>query len=450
MHPPSTLRWSAASHDTRPVDNYGAAVTPAQNAKGGWATVMAGAAVLHAVWEIEVRVNNLDVTAISRDALVDIGYDSGGGFQVVIPDLLCSYAGPYLTGGALGVTYKFRVHIPAGAAVGARASVNSATLTAFGVSVVVAGDPADASLHWKGLFVRAIGVNAALSRGTIFTPGQAADGAWAELGTLADELYDWQLGVGADDSTLAGVTYHFDLGIGAADPPTKNAVINLKQSGTTTEQWNRPAGFPATAKGLVGEKAFARGWCSAAPDATMSAIAYGTGGDGGNTAVGSGGPTEPVATTATTATAIRDALATAIVAIVPGILPTHLFKRYQKELAFEDAMKQGPGHSFRWFRCWFDKESKIPITRNGVNQRWRYTFHVDVAYPATHYQSLDIPRDELDAAEDDDQRLIQDAIWGVTNATWIKSGSPEPTSETVDGVTFVHYVAQFEFIRAMP
>lgn len=161
-------------------------------------------------------------------------------------------------------------------------------------------------------------------------------------------------------------------------------------------------------------------------------------------------PTEPVAATATTATAIREELASAIADLTPGLLPTHEFKRYQKDLAFETAMKQGPGHSFRQFRCWFDKESKTPITRNGTNQRWRYTFHVDVAYPATHYATLDVPRDELDAAEDDDQRLIQDAIWNIENATWIKSGSSEPTSETVDGVTFVHYVAQFEFIRAMP
>lgn len=449
MLTPSTLRWSAASHDTRPVDNYGAAVTPDQNAKGGWATVMAGGAVLFDVWEIEVRINNLDVTGVARDCLVDVGYDAGAGFQVVIPDLLASYAGPYVGGGQLGITYRFRIHIPAGAAIGARASVNSANLTAFGVSVVVAGDPEDASLHWKGLFVRAIGVDAALSRGTTFSPGAGADGGWVELGTLDAELYDWQLGIGEDDSTIESATYHFDLGIGDADPPTLFPIVNLKQSGTTIEQWSRGIGFPAQAKGLVGKKAFVKGWCSAAVDGLSSAIAYGTGGDGGNTAVGAGGATEPAAATATTATAIRDALAAAVVALAPTSLATHPFKKYDKELPFEEAMQQGPAHCFRVFQCRFDKFSALPMTRNAVNQRWRYNFHIDVAYPRAHYQSADVPVLELDQVEDEDQRLIQDAIWNITNATWIRDGSSF-SGETVDDVTYLRFVAQFEFIRAMP
>ena len=451
MLTPSTLQWVAASHDTRPADTLGAAVTPAQNAKGNWATVMAGGAVLHDVWEIEVRASNADITAVARNLFIDVGWDDGAGnFTVVIPNLFVSYAGPYLTSQALGIPYKFRVHFPAGKTIAARSSSSSANLTAFNVSVVVAGDPEDETLHWKGAFVRALGANEGSTSGVAFAPGQGADGAWAELGTLAEALHDWQLGIGADDSTITNLTYHFDLSIGAADPPTKPAIVNLKQNAATTEQWSRLHGFPGSAAGAVGEKAFARGWCSGAPDTNMTAIAYGTGGDGGNTAIGSGGSSEPVATTATTATVIRDALAQAIEDIVPGFLPTHEFKRYQGQLAFEDAMKQGPAHCFRKFSCRFDRESAVPITRNGVNQRWRYTFHIDVAYPEGHYQTADVPRLELDEYADDDQRLIQNAIWDIANATWIKSESADPTSETVDGVTYTKYVARFEFIRAMP
>src|SRR5688500_12308555 len=112
MLAPSYLRWHVDSHDIRPINNLGQAVTPAQNTKGSWATVLAGASVTNDVWEIVVQVNNADRPSISRDLLIDIGIDTGSGFTVLIPDLLASYAGPYVSGGQLGRCFSFPLHIP--------------------------------------------------------------------------------------------------------------------------------------------------------------------------------------------------------------------------------------------------------------------------------------------------------------------------------------------------
>lgn len=277
---PSTFRVIVPSHDGQPAAGFGAIATPAQNAYGAWVTIIAGASVTHDVWEILIRFNDGDSIGATMNMLAQIGIDTAGGtsFTAIIDHLQVSYAGPYLTSGALGIEYKFRLHIPAGSTIGFRTSVNSATLKTVGASVLLFCDPTKPWAVWKGTFVRTFGAVVASSQGTAVTPGNPAEGVWADLGTLAEDLYEWQLGFGADDSTLGSTTYHVDLGVATGAGAKRVVIQNQRNSGTTAEIWNRSLGLPGSGLGLNGDHVFGRAHGSAAPDTTISMMGYGVGG----------------------------------------------------------------------------------------------------------------------------------------------------------------------------
>lgn len=274
--------WRQGSHQaTRPAAAFGTTVTPAQNTKGSYSSSMLTAA--RDAYGILINANSNAVTTAARDTILDIGVDPAGGtaYTVLIPDLLVSAASPYNIGSG-GIWYYFPVWIKSGSTVAARASVNNATVGTLSCNVTLFGSPKDRRLIRVGTFVKAIGITSASSSGTAVTSGTTSEGSWTSLGSIANHLWWWQLGMGCSDGTMsANIIYHGDLSLG--DASNKRIVVQdqLWISPSNAEQFgNVLHGIPTCEYDVPasGVTAYGRLQCSGTADAGLSLAAYGVGG----------------------------------------------------------------------------------------------------------------------------------------------------------------------------
>ena len=220
----SEFTWMASNiFAVRPAAAQGVVVTPAQNAKGAYVTLLTAAEVTTEVFMIDVNFNSGGVSTRARDILADIGIDPAGGtaFAVLLPDLLASCASGLDVGP--GHNYRFPIRIPAGASVGVRASVNNATVGTLRSYVTVYGRPRDPSLVRAGTFCTAFGIVAASSRGTLVVPGSGSEGAWTAIGSPARDHWYAQIGMGVSDATMQDCSYYGDLAYG--DAGAKDIII---------------------------------------------------------------------------------------------------------------------------------------------------------------------------------------------------------------------------------
>jgi hypothetical protein len=270
---------SSVADGTRPGTTFGTPVTPAQNAFGSYAQLVAGAAVTQDVHEVFVCVNSAFAVAGARDTLVTIGVDLGAGYVEWIPQLVCGPAGAFSGAASNGgpVWFRVPVRIPAGATVGARASVNSSNLTAVNVAVDLRGGPSRPELARAGGYVDAVGVVAASSRGTLVTPGTTADGAWTLIGTLARECFYLAWGVGCDDATMSNNTLTVDLALG--DASSKRVVVANGYAFTAANEAIGRHAQGVYALGAAGDGVYARAQVGPnAGDSNYSVAAYAVGG----------------------------------------------------------------------------------------------------------------------------------------------------------------------------
>ena len=284
MHNIQEASWGLIipSHDTRPVVTIGATVTPAQNTKGNWATVLAGASVTDDVFMIDIAVDAIETATLATDSLTDIGVDPAGGTTPLdpplIPDLLTSYASKTCQNAlASGWRYRFRVKIKAGSTIMARGSINNATVGTQLVRCTLYCRPSRPVK--AGSIVLAYGVNAAASAGTAVTAGTTSVGAYTQLGSaiVAPVMWDWSVAAAPDNlSTIAsGQAVTTDLAIG--DATTKKRIIAQQHAnGDTSERWSCNVGS-IHHMAPVGDLVYARCW-SHNTTTTFTAIAYGTGG----------------------------------------------------------------------------------------------------------------------------------------------------------------------------
>ncbi len=258
----------------------GVSVTPGNNTKGSWAQLLT--AIANDCYLIHVQISAGSVSAAARDMIVDIGVDPAGGtaYTVAIPDLLGSCARGLNVGGPSCLHYTFPLFIPAGATVAARASVNNATVGTVRVWCSVFGQPTHPHLVRAGAVVEAFGITAASSSGTAVTPGNNAEGAYAQLGAnLVADFWWWQLGVGVNDTTMGGtsIVYRADLHYG--DATTKHPIIDNQVFGVDTAEALNMSGadqlLMAVCNVPAGNGVFGRMGAQAAPDASMSMAAYG-------------------------------------------------------------------------------------------------------------------------------------------------------------------------------
>jgi hypothetical protein len=259
----------------------GATVTPGNNSKGSYAQVASAIARDALFISVNINTNN---AAASRDTIIDIGIDPAGGtsYSVLIPDLLGTSAagmGGLATTSGVGIWYHFPLWIRAGSSIGARASVNNATVGTLRVRSIVMGSPKHPRSVRVGTKCTAHGITAASSSGTAVTSGTTSEGAWTSLGAIALPEWWWQLGMGCNDATMSAVNYFADLGIG--DATNKFVVIENENIATSAAETLMKEGrmlgceFEAPASG---NNVYGRLQCSATADASLSMAAYGVSG----------------------------------------------------------------------------------------------------------------------------------------------------------------------------
>lgn len=269
----NSFEWSTNNNTGRPATTLGSSITPAQNSKGSWTEILADLA--EEVWAVTVVIHSTTVAAQIKDVLVDIGIDPAGGtsYTTLIPNLLAGGANSF-TQGTPGAAYFFPLHIPKGAAVAARGSVNNATVGTIRVYIQVHGKPTHPELFKKGFSVEAFGITAASSRGTAITAGTTSEGAWTELtaGTLSKDYFWAQVGRGIHDTTAQNGVVGID--VAAGDASTKRVILDQVLSAESTNEyaskwqtpWQGPVRVPS------GSRIYGRAQCSGANDTDSLAV----------------------------------------------------------------------------------------------------------------------------------------------------------------------------------
>lgn len=269
---------SSVADGTQPAAAWGTSLTPGNNTYGSYAQVLAGASLTSDAFGILVNFNSNSVSTAARDTIVTIGLDAAGGtsFTDFISDLLCSGASAYVSGVGTGVWYYFPVFVKSGTSIGAKASVNNATVGTLRCAVTLFCKPSRPEMIRYGSYVTTFGSTAASSCGTSVTPGTASEGSWTQIGSaLTKPHWFWQVGMGINDSTTSNAVTHLDVGLG--DASNKKVVIS-------NHPWRTTGGEDATANmgmywgdGATGDIVYARAQTSSA-DSNYSVAVYAVGG----------------------------------------------------------------------------------------------------------------------------------------------------------------------------
>lgn len=259
----------------------GVSVTPgATNAEGSWTqigtAVAAGGACL-----IVLNVSGGATAAQIKNHLLDIGIDPAGGssYGAVISNIICGNSAAQAAGRfGQGFTFMFPLMIPAGATIAARIQGSNGTAGTVRVFIWTYGSAGNGIECIKaGTFSETIGT-ITNSAGVTFTPGNAAQGAWALLGTTSKDLWWWQVGVQLNDTTSQDEACTYELAYGDGTNMT-SIVSRVYGALNASEEISQALHFgycPVPA----GSSIYIRGACSEAPSSTYNGVAIGIGGDG--------------------------------------------------------------------------------------------------------------------------------------------------------------------------
>lgn len=270
---------SNVTDGTQPTTTPGTSITPSTSSAAYPAYTEILGDTSHETYFMEVTFSGNDASTEARNTLVKLGFDFSGGTtytDLVITDLLASCAVSMGNGG-VGVSYAFPIRIPAGTAVAAAASTESATARTLSVWIKLYGKPSHRELIRYGSFVRTYGSTFASSSGTSLTPGQASEGTAVDLGTLSDDIWWWEFGYGISDSTMSARVLHADILVG--DATNKRSVITNALVVTSASETMAKPSAGAFGFSVSGDHVYGRSQCSSgALDSNQSMIAYGVGG----------------------------------------------------------------------------------------------------------------------------------------------------------------------------
>lgn len=271
-----------------PSATPGTSVTPgASNAEGSWTQVASSANISRDVYWISVRILSGATSAAIKDHLLDIGVDSAGGtsYSAVISNIVCGNSGSATSSGGAapygGAQFLFPMFIKAGSAVAARIQGSNGTAGTVRVAIKFYGDPSNPENVPVGQYSETIGT-ITNSGGVSVTPGNAADGTWALLGTTAKEMWWWQLAVQVSNTaaTANRLTY-VDLAYGDATNKTiiQRGLFVQSASEEVDDVWNSNLlWLDSYASVPEGADLYIRGRGDGAPNTGWNAVAIGIGG----------------------------------------------------------------------------------------------------------------------------------------------------------------------------
>lgn len=261
-----------SNNSGRPTAPQGTSLTPVVGSMGSW--VQAIASLAETTYGLLICINNNNVSAGSRNSIVDIGIGAPGSEIVLIPALIAGNAVNYNVNGG-GLWYYFPVLLPAGTRIAVRGQ--GTVVTPFNVYVQAFQKPQNPSMVKVAGFVEAIGVSG--QAGVAVTPGTTGEGAWTLLGATVRECWHWQVGaqVSSADTTHNANALHMDLAEG--DGTNFNILIDSAQLYTNTTEGGSLPPFSVGREKRVpaGRNIYARAQASGAID-NIFMTAYGAGG----------------------------------------------------------------------------------------------------------------------------------------------------------------------------
>lgn len=274
--------WSFDNFGANPGATPGTSVTPGiSNAEGSWTQLATSANVAQDVSGFFLRIsdNAVATPTTSKNFLCDIGVDPAGGtsYTAVISDIVCGSAGPITAAG--GHSFYFPLRIKAGSSIAARIQGSHGTATASRVGIKLYGQTTRPEMFPVGSFTETIGT-ITNSNGVSFTPGNAADGTWASLGTTTNPMWWWNIAYQVDNATITAEYTYIELAYG--DATNKVIICEKMHQGTTSEQTGAVLNtnlihLEAYCPVPAGSTMYIRGRCLNAPDTGYNGVAIGVG-----------------------------------------------------------------------------------------------------------------------------------------------------------------------------
>jgi hypothetical protein len=265
-----------------PASTIGTAVTPGTaNNVGNWTQIASAANISQDVYGIYMQVHSGATSGQVKNHLLDIGVDNAGGtsYTAIISDFNISESPSLVVAGAREHLIPF--YIKAGSSVAARIRGFNATAGTVRIAARFYGKPSRADFLPVGRYTQTFGADTSQSRGTPITPGNAADGAWENLGATTKPLWWWQLGYGITNGTITAEYTYFELAFG--DASNKETIFKVMHGGTTGETCGLSAQtqllhYAAYQPVPVGANIYVRARCNNAPDANYHVNVLGIGG----------------------------------------------------------------------------------------------------------------------------------------------------------------------------
>lgn len=283
LHPVglSAYNFTYDNWGTNPASTIGTSVVPgASNSEGSWTQIASSANISADCYWIYIQVHSGATSAAAKNHLLDIGVDPAGGtsYSAIISNLDVGAAPSLAQAGNREFVFPF--FIKSGSSVAVRIQGSNATAGTVRVAARFYGRPSRPEAVPVGSFSETFGT-ITNSNGNSFTPGNAADGSWVDLGATTNPLWWFQLGYGVDNATITAEYTYIEVAWG--DGTNKHTMFKVMHGGTTSET----AGLAAQTQMLVcaaynpvpaGANIYIRGRCNNAPDTGYHATVVGIGG----------------------------------------------------------------------------------------------------------------------------------------------------------------------------
>lgn len=266
---------------SNPSATPGTSVVPgASNAEGSWTAIASSGNISEDICGIYLQVIAGATSGQIKSQLLDIGVDPAGGtsYAAIISNIVCGCSPALTAAGAR--EFFFPIFIKAGSSVAVRIQGSNATAGTVRIAARFYGKPNAGELLPVGFYSETIGT-ITNSSGVSFTPGNAADGSWVDLGATTKPLWWWQLGYQIDNATITAEYTYIELAFG--DASNKHSIFRVMHGGTTAEvcglaMQTQMLAIAAYCPVKAGEHIYVRGRCNNAPDSGYNAVAVGIGG----------------------------------------------------------------------------------------------------------------------------------------------------------------------------
>lgn len=220
--------WAAHSLPIQTGQGAGATVTPGNNTYGAVATLITAGNNVGGACRSILNLNSTAQAGQNKQCIAELVYDSTGSANWVplVSHLQAAHLAAGNTFSIKGIDYDIPLRIPAGVAIGVRASINNATVGTLKASISLLGRPDEGEKY--ATFSETLGAVTATSKGTDITPGNNAlstiagnNGTWVDLGATSRDLWAWDFALGQNQAHAASdFEMYGDLAFGDASNKT--------------------------------------------------------------------------------------------------------------------------------------------------------------------------------------------------------------------------------------